>query len=103
MCSDYQPLINYKEIIKELKTRYIILESGDDFSALSGIFSYCIKWIGNKITSQTLFDLTDGCPACVLTIIKHIDAEYMNIDFNYGDEANNFWNERNRDSRTGFL
>ena len=69
---------NYQEIVNKLKTRYDIVID-------------IISWHDKEITSKEIMELVDSCPICALTIIRHIDAKYMDIRFKYKEELAKWW------------
>lgn len=81
---------NYKEIIDKLKTRYYIKTE-----TMWGCETNIISWNGEVITLDEIMDLVEGCPACTLTIIRHIDFMYMNIGFDYKKELKCWWELKN--------
>ena len=98
MCDKFGGYTDYKKVLKELRARYIIYESQNDNMMLAGITSYSINWVGEKITRQTLHDLTDGCPNCMLTLLRQLDDIAKPEDFNYKKEIDGFWAEQNKES-----
>jgi len=91
VCKEHR---NYESIINEFKKRYEFVE--EEIKMLGKIFRKIdqFKWLGEPITIQEIKDSVDDCPACTLTIIKHIDAKYMNLDFDYKDEMEKRWKEQ---------
>jgi hypothetical protein len=100
MCGEIQEVSpDFREVIKKLKSRYLILESQSDNMMLAGIISYSIRWTGEEITSQTLYDFANGCPACMLTLFRQLDEIAKPQDFNYQKELKSFWNDVNSRKR----
>lgn len=95
VCEDDNILPNYRKILEELKARYKIYESQTDYSFMD----YSIKWIGEKITRDTLAKLVDNCPACMLTLWRAIDDIAKPEDFNYKKEMESWWEEVNISKR----
>ena len=86
---------NYQEIVDKLKARYHIVRDEPTFE---NMFSFQqVIWHGEEITGKEITDLVDQCPACALTIIKHIDASIINIDFNYTEKCKELWSEFNEE------
>ena len=95
ICENNNVLPDYREILKKLKTRYIICESQTDTGLMHNLIGTSIKWINKEITRDTLANLTDGCPACMLTLWRAIDDIAKPQDFNYKKELEIWWNEIN--------
>ena len=95
VCENDNILPDYRKILKELKTQYIICESQTDGMMLHNIIGLSIKWTGKEITRDTLAELVDSCPACMLTLWRAIEDIAKPMDFNYKKESEAWWNEVN--------
>jgi hypothetical protein len=87
---------NYIEIVNELKKRYEIYQEP---TGLSNYYTTKVKWLGEPITTDEVFDLVDSCPACTLTVMKLTGLFQTDTftDFNFKEEIDKFWKEKNRD------
>ena len=65
--------------------------------------SSCISvWIGKEITIEEVSDLVDGCPACILTILRHLDGIVcyeQNMNFDFKEECKKLFDKRNEEER----
>jgi hypothetical protein len=95
---------NYRKIVEGLKARFSFKEI--PIKILLNINEpdfYCTKeiiWNGEPITAEEISDLVEGCPICMLTIIKNLTLDnyerlLLQIKFDYKNELGNYWNERN--------
>jgi len=88
---------DYSLIVKGFKARYKIVIVKTDF--FPDFTTEDIEWIGKPITLDEIHDITEGCPACMLTIIRLSGLNYhtFNFDFNYMASVDKWWAEVNKE------
>ena len=87
---------NYSLIAKEFKKRYKII------SVPSGFSDYNleeIKWIKEPIIINEIHDIVEGCPMCILTIMRlaGLTNPILNLSFDYHEAVNKRWAEINKE------
>jgi hypothetical protein len=80
----------YKEAIEQLRKRYNIVEVKDspDFDSLK------VEWTGLPVTLEEILNITDGCPACALSIIRLSGMNHWYFEWGdkwYEQEKSSFW------------
>lgn len=78
------------EKITELKKRFTIVKEQEKYT---GFDIDIIKWEDKEITIDELKNITDGCPNCILTIIRGIGLIHYGFDFHfdYKTELAEYW------------
>ena len=79
---------NYKELIEEFQKQVNIQKYETEYG-----ISYNVIRLPK---ANDILDSVDGCPACALTIIRHLDTQYQSIDFNYSQAVESFWSDINQ-------
>ena len=72
---------NIPKLIEGYKERYQIIES-----ETLGITTQEIKWLGYELTIKEVKKAVDDCPNCVLTILRGLDFEILNLQYDYKNE-----------------
>lgn len=92
--------IDYIGIAEKLKARYKI---ENEYLEIIDYWSDRVIWTDKPIIIDELFDLMEGCPACVLTVMKLAGlTKYIfqsELPFNYSKEREEWWAEINRELR----
>lgn len=70
----------FVKTIAKLKERFIIIKEQVKYADFD---IDVIKWKNKEITLDELKDITDGCPNCILTIIRGVGLNHYGFDFNY--------------------
>lgn len=80
----------FMETIAKLKKRFIIATEYNEFARFD---LEIVKWKGEEITLDELRYITDGCPNCILTIIRGVGLNHYGFDFNfnYQKELSEHW------------
>lgn len=90
---------DYSLIIKGFNKRYKIVR--DDTLNFVDLSMDKIEWIGKPITLDEIHDITEGCPACTLTIMRlsGLNDWLFNdvLHFDYIEEVKKWWAEVNKE------
>lgn len=82
--------------VNELKKRFEWVERPSSYQTMTGR----LEWEGGEITIKEIGDHADGCPACMLTIIRGLDISlYHTFDFNYQDAMVQWWAAVNEEEK----
>jgi len=83
----------YKDKIKEITSRYKLIEEETDL--IPGFISIKVEWIGEKVTLGEINDIANGCPNCMLSIIRlsGLSAGWHDLDFDYKGSLEEYWLE----------
>ena len=80
-----------RSLIAKYKKQCVVIEmSTSDSFNLSGLH------VKEKPKIQDIIDDVNGCPNCILTIIKGLNISYpIELKFDYQRELSEWWNEKN--------
>lgn len=87
ICNDLAGKRNFIKLIEEFKTRCKELYNLDEFIGLKAE-KESLDWLKNEV---------DGCPACMLTVLRL--GKIYAIDFDYKKQHEDFWHEKNEAER----
>ena len=82
------------ELLAKYKDRFVVNEGVDG----RGYYSRSSEWTREPITLNELRDDTEGCPVCMLAVIRQCDLNNSPGDFSsfrYQEEHKEYWDERN--------
>ncbi|MDD4921768.1 MAG: hypothetical protein PHS30_04715 [Bacteroidales bacterium] len=93
--------IQFKEEADKLKERYKLITYREEWGECEKI-----EWIGKPIIIEELFDICEGCPACVLSLLKASGLTHPifhnEIKFDYKKEKSDWWIAVDADKRMDF-
>ena len=79
MCNNYEggSTNNIREIVEELKSRFVLeLNEKEQYEGGPLMKDYKAKWTGKPITIEEIRNRVDGCPNCMLAIIRQSKFAY---------------------------
>lgn len=79
---------NIREIVNELKKRFTIEIEVSKIEFDLTVENQVCKWIGEPVTLEEIRNLVDGCPNCMLAILRQSRLNYQccGIEFDYKAE-----------------
>jgi len=84
------------DVVDFYKSRFEIVNVTDNIFSTEKI-----EWIGKEITLDDIRDHVDGCPACMLSILRKTNMtwELFGFNFDFEKERKEWWNDVNIEYR----